>query len=191
MSISENINDYLKDSMIAGRVCRFNIYYINIYISRISSKFISEAQKNEYYYLAEKAINIWNQLNCFKFVICDTPQNANIVINWVKTGRIYEGMCKFRSIIASEIRSVTIDIGLPNEHSPKTVNNNSILHSILHELGHAAGLGHGIDENDLMYVPHKKSLNTPSNNDIYIVQKIYSVPPGTTYTELTNKKSGF
>lgn len=184
MPISENINNYLKASMISGRICRFNTYYINIYISKISSKFISETQKNEYYYLIEKAINIWNKLNCFCFIISDTPQNAHIIINWVKTGRVYEGMCKFRSIIASEIRSVTIDIGLPNEYSPKTVNNNTILHSILHELGHAAGLGHGIDENDIMYVPHKKTLNTLSDNDIYILQKIYSAPIGTPYQQL-------
>lgn len=186
MSVSNNINDYLKDSMISGRVCRFNKYYINIYMSKIISNFVSEAEKTEYYGIVEKALNIWNKYGLFHFSLQNFPQNADIVINWVKTGRVYEGMCKYRSIIASEIRAVTIDIGLPNEYSPKTINKASILHSVLHELGHAAGLGHGIDENDIMFIPHKKTLDKPSENDIFVLKKLYSVLPGTDFSTISN-----
>ena len=191
MTVSKNIERYISDSLINGKVCRFNTYnnIINIYISKIVSKEISDIQKETYYSLVQKACLTWNKYNIVNFVIQNTPQNAHIVINWTKAGRIYEGMCKFRSIINSEIRSVTIEIGLPNNLSPKNITDATIFHSILHELGHAAGLGHGTEENDIMYVPHTQTLSIPSENDIFVLKKIYSVPNGTTYINI--KKEAF
>ncbi len=146
-------------------------------MSKISAP-ISDFEKNDYYQLVKQAIGIWNNCGIFNFVLQDFPQNANIVINWTKVGTVFEGMCKYRSIVASEIKSVTIDIGLPNKFSQKIVDNSTILHSILHELGHAVGLGHGVDENDVMFVPHKKTLKNLSENDLFVLKKLYSVPIG-------------
>ena len=44
---------------------------------------------------------------------------------------------------------------------------------MMHELGHALGLGHGIEINDIMFVPHQKNITTPSDNDLYVLKKIY------------------
>ena len=43
----------------------------------------------------------------------------------------------------------------------------------MHEFGHALGLGHGIEIDDMMYVPHKKNIQIPSENDIHVLKTIY------------------
>ena len=44
----------------------------------------------------------------------------------------------------------------------------------MHELGHSLGLGHGIEVDDLMFVPHQKNISQPSENDLYVLKTIYS-----------------
>ncbi len=184
MSISSSIDLYIKDSLINGKVCRFGKNSVCVFVQPISTP-ISNSQKTDYYSIISKAIEIWNNFALIKFSITNNPQNADITIIWTKAGIKFEGMCKFPSIIASEIRKVTIEIGLPNPNSPKVINNETILHTTLHELGHAMGLGHGVDTNDLMFVPHAKTLNKPSENDLYVLRTIYQNPIGTTYLNLT------
>ena len=82
-------------------------------------------------------------------------------------------MYKYPSVKNDIIKKISIDIGLPNELSPKNTTNESIFATMMHELGHALGLGHGIEINDIMFVPHQKNITTPSDNDLYVLKKIY------------------
>lgn len=182
---SSKTEKYIKESLINGKVCRFAKEEINIFIQPISAQ-IPNFQKEEYYLIIRNAVNIWNNFAPVYFKITESPYNADITINWTKVGIKYEGMCKFPSIIASQIKKVSVEIGLPNANSPKIIDNDTILHTVLHELGHAMGLGHGVDENDLMYVPHKKTLNKPSENDIYVLQTLYKNPVGTPFEKIQN-----
>lgn len=179
--MSEKLSQYIKNSAINGRLCRFSKSVINIFISKIAAP-IAESRKQEYYDIIHKAVRIWNAHSPVVFCVTDGQKGADIVIVWTKAGIKFEGMCKYRSIIASEIRSITIEIGLPNPNSPKNIDDNTILHTVLHELGHALGLGHGTDENDVMYVPHAKTLNKPSKNDISVLNFLYSNPVGVQIT---------
>lgn len=183
MTISANIDFYIKNSLINGKVCRFNKPVVNFYIQAIAAP-IANNKKEEYYMIINDAAKIWNKFSPIKFNRITSPQTADIIILWTKVGIKFEGMCKFPSIVASEIRKVTIEIGLSNEKSPKEINNQTILHTALHEFGHAIGLGHGINENDLMYVPHTKTLNLPSENDIFVLKTLYKNPIGTTFLNL-------
>ena len=82
-------------------------------------------------------------------------------------------MCKYVSVIGDELRKISIEVGLYNDLSPKNTTAESIFFAMMHELGHSLGLGHGIDINDVMYVPHQKNISYPSENDLYVLKTIY------------------
>jgi predicted Zn-dependent protease len=60
-----------------------------------------------------------------------------------------------------------------NEFSGKNVTELSIYCAIMHEFGHALGLGHGVDAGDVMFVPHQKNVSEPSDNDLFVLKEIY------------------
>lgn len=175
MPISSNINKYIESSKINGRLCRWQKSLVNVFVTPITANI---TDKSFYYTQVENALNVWNNtmreigIN-IQFNLIQTPQNADIVVHWVKVGRVFEGMCKYVSVINGEIRKISIDIGLFNEYSPKNITNESIFSSILHEFGHSLGLGHGVDIDDVMYVPHQKNVQIPSENDKFVLKEIY------------------
>lgn len=175
MAISQNIQNYIENSKINGKLCKWNKSTVNIFITPISANI---SDKNFFYSQVQKAITIWNKtlkecgINLFLSEIT-TPINADIVVHWVKVGRVFEGMCKYVSVINDELKKISIDIGLFNEFSGKNTTTESIFSAILHEFGHALGLGHGVDIDDTMFVPHQKNVAIPSENDKYVLKEIY------------------
>jgi hypothetical protein len=59
----------------------------------------------------DRAVLIWNGalkssgINLLLNTI-NTPVNADIIIHWVKVGRVYEGMCKYPSVINGVLKKV-------------------------------------------------------------------------------------
>jgi len=175
MAISTEINRYVENSKINGRLCKWDKYSVNVFITPITANI---SNKSFFYSEVERAVKIWNnalkQCNInLTLNIIQTPINADIVVHWTKVGRVFEGMCKYPSIINGILKKISIDIGLPNEYSGKNTTNESIFAAILHEFGHSLGLGHGVDIDDAMFVPHQKNIAIPSDNDLYVLKKIY------------------
>ncbi|MBR6099270.1 matrixin family metalloprotease [bacterium] len=175
MVLSSNIIQYINNSKIKGQLCRWNKSVINIYVTQISANI---SNKEFMYSQVDRAFQAWNlilkqnNINVlFQKVL--SPNEADITVHWVKVGRVYEGMCKYLSVIGNSIKKISIEIGLPNEFSGKEVTDLSIYCAIMHEFGHALGLGHGVDADDIMFVPHQKNISVPSENDLYVLKEIY------------------
>ena len=172
-----NLSEYIKDSLINKRICRWDKNEINFYIADIVSN-IKSYEKEQYCQIIKSAAKIWSETGIIRLIYTENRDKADIVVNWTKVGRVFEGNCKYVSLINSGFRLVSIEIGLPNEYSPKIVSDDTILHTALHEFGHALGLGHGIDADDIMFVPHQKTLNKISKNDYEVLRFLYSRPAG-------------
>lgn len=174
--ISNNINKYIENSKVNGIFIKWDKNVLNVFVSDIVGNIIN---KDFYKSEVQRAIQNWNSIlkSCninIMFNQIYTPNNADIVIKWTKVGRVFEGMCKYPSVINGIIKKISIDIGLPNEYSPKNTTNESIFATMMHEFGHSLGLGHGVEIDDIMFVPHQKNITSPSENDLYVLKKIYS-----------------
>lgn len=174
MVLSSNITKYIQNSLIRGKLCKWDKSIVNVFISPISSDI---SNKDFMFSQVQKAITEWNTvlrqngINV-QFNLISEPVAADIVVHWVKVGRVYEGMCKYLSVIGNSLRKISIEIGLPNIYGRETTEL-SIYCAIMHEFGHALGLGHGVEVDDIMFVPHQKNISTPGENDIYVLKEIY------------------
>lgn len=174
MALSANINKYIQNSLIRGKLCKWDKLIINVYITPITANIsnkeffasqVLSAMQNWNKVLKEHYINV-------HFNPVGTAAQADIIVHWVKVGRVNEGMCKYLSVIDNRINKISIDIGLPNTYGRET-SELSIYCAIMHEFGHALGLGHGVEIDDIMFVPHQKNISIPSENDIHVLKKIY------------------
>ena len=175
MAVSQNINEYINKSKLRGNLCRWHKNILNVFVTPITGNF---SNKEFMYFQTDKAIKSWNEVfhsnNIpLQFQKTNNVSQADITIHWVKVGRVYEGMCKYLSIIGREIKKISVEIGLPNEYSGKEVTELSIYCAIMHEFGHSVGLGHGIEPDDIMFVPHQKNISIPSENDLYVLKELY------------------
>lgn len=177
MVLSAKINEYIKNSMIRGQLAHWHKSNVNVFITPITMQI---ASKLVFYEDIKRAMGVWNDTlsKCdinVRFVLTEQPQNADVVIHWTKVGRVFEGMCKYLSVIGNEIKKVSIEVGLENEYSGKNTTEESIFFVMMHEFGHSLGLGHGVEVDDVMFVPHQKNISIPSENDIFVLKMIYAV----------------
>lgn len=177
---------YVSESLKNGQLMRWTFMPLKVYIAPM--KFYSkQGQDYKYNALVKKALNEWQTATKGRvsFTIVNTLLESNVNIDWKRVERVALGHCYFSYDANNRLYGAEVAIGLTdglihNDYSDES----EVYHTILHEIGHAIGLGHSPYKTDIMYTPHQKGIHSVSPGDILTVNWLYKLPQGATPAEI-------
>lgn len=180
---------YVAESLKKGRIMRWTFMPLNVYIAPM--KFYSKRGEDlKYRSLVIRALNEWQNATKgkVKFKVVNTLLESNVNIDWKRVERKALGHCYFSYDSSNRLFGAEVAIGLTEGivHADY-MDEGEVYHTILHEIGHAVGLGHSYNPADIMYTPHQKGINKISQGDILTVNWLYSLPQGATTAEVSSK----
>ena len=182
---------YLQAGLRNNRLIRWtdNCMPLKIYVA----PFRWYKAKNEgyrYISMVHRALDTWSNATGGKvqFQIVNTLHESQINLDWKRIDRKALGYCHFSFDNGGRLYSAEIQIGLSDGliHA-NYMNEDEVYHTILHEVGHALGLGHSRDKSDLMYTPHQYGVVNLSPNDVATINWLYKFPYGSTPEEISAK----
>ena len=181
---------YLNDCYNKGKLSRWadNIMPLKVFIGKFNW-YRSKGSADEYKYtqMIIDAFNIWEQLSCglVSFERTNNLYDSSINVEWKRVDRKSLGSCTFNYDKLGRYYSAEVSIGLSDgiiHH--QYMDENEVFHTILHEIGHAVGLGHSKTKGDIMYVPHEYGVVNISQNDLATLKWLYKLPVGKTENEI-------
>lgn len=180
---------YVSESLKNGRLMRWTFMPLKVFIAPM--KFYSKAgQDYKYRGLVRRALDEWQNATKGKvsFSIVDNLLESNINIEWKRVERKALGLCNFSYDASHRLYGAEVSIGLTEGlvHADY-MDENEVYHTILHEIGHAIGLGHSPNKKDIMYTPHQRGVNKVSAGDVLTVNWLYRLPQGATVSEIASK----
>jgi len=132
-----------------------------------------------------KAIENWEKSNPnLEFIPSD---NSNIEIKWQKyASTTHTGLATCNSVLFGILSHCVLDISIGSEDcNSNFVQNdeNMVVNILMHEIGHALGLGHTSEENHLMYSTESPEINFDTKGylvpdrleELYVGQKLLLV----------------
>ncbi len=187
----QKIKNYVKESLEHNRIRRWNKKDIYVHITEITYPEYKKEQA-EYIALLKRGLNCWNKIlnNKMRFIITNNASDADISVRFIRVSTQYWGMCCYDSVVNSEFKKLTIKLGVTNEFCNSKLNSNDKYVIILHEFGHAIGLGH-CDESckNIMTPGYYPTKNWISINDYITANIIYDLPKGAYYSDIENEIS--
>ncbi len=182
---------YLQVFVKNGRLIRWTIMPLKVYVSPM--KFYSkQGQDKKYRALVKKALDEWHKVSNGKvsFILVDNLFDSNVNIEWQRVQREALGHCLFQFDKYNRLASAEVTIGLTEGLVHADYNDEGeIYHTILHEIGHAVGLGHSPFKDDIMYTPHQKGILHVGPGDRLSVNWLYTFPQGKSVNEIASKYS--
>lgn len=180
---------YLNGSVKSGNIMRWTINPLIVYIAPM--KFYSKTgEDNKYRKMVMDAFSAWSAASCGKlsFRITNVLMDSNINVDWKRVDRDALGHCYFNWDPQGRLYGAEVSIGLTDGRIHKAYDNDiEVYHTILHEVGHALGLGHSPYKTDIMYTPHQYGNATLSANDKHSIQWLYRLPSGASVKKIAAK----
>lgn len=180
---------YLNGSVKNGNIMRWSMNPLNVYIAPM--KFYSKPGEDaKFRKMVIDALNVWSSASGGKisFRITNVLLESNINVDWKRVDRKALGHCYFNWDAQGRLYGAEVSIGLTDGRIHKQYDSDiEVYHTILHEIGHALGLGHSPSREDIMYTPHQYGNATLSANDKYSIQWLYRLPAGASVQKIAQK----
>lgn len=180
---------YVAESLKNGRIMRWTFMPLNVYIAPMNF-YSKQGQDMKYRHMVIRALEEWQKATRGKisFKVVNTLLESNVNIDWKRVERKALGHCYFSFDGANRLYGAEVAIGLTEGlvHADY-MDESEVYHTILHEIGHAIGLGHSHNKADIMYTPHQRGVNSISQGDVLTVNCLYSLPQGATTAEVASR----
>jgi predicted Zn-dependent protease len=144
--------DRSGNSLWDGKHWEYSRYPLNIYVKESNSRFYKSTYKDYIKY----AMDVWRKAeDRIEYRFVKSLDDADIAVIFVENlGNKYDedflGLTDYETDRNKQIEFSKIQISLIKNGNEK-ISAGEIKATIIHELGHAFGLGHSKNENDLMY----------------------------------------
>lgn len=181
---------YLEDGLKEEILVRWpdKLMPLNVYVAPFNW-YQKSKQKDSHLYmmLVMQALKLWAEATGgkFSFRMVNQYNNSNINVLWRRVNRESLGMCHSRWTKEGYIYSAELEIGISDGILHALYEDvNEVKHTIIHEVGHAIGLGHSNNADDIMYVPHQYGTVEISQRDINSARWLYNLEPGFDYRSI-------